>query len=159
MVKIGDNIPDAKLVIGSADGLAAASAADLFAGKKVVLFALPGAFTPTCSAKHVPGFLEHFEAFKAKGIDQLICLSVNDGFVMAAWAKDQGTGGKITMVGDGNIEFTKAMGLEIDASRGGMGVRSRRYGLYAEDGVIKVLNVEEPGQFEVSSAEAMLNAI
>lgn len=158
-IKVGDKLPDANFMISTPDDPALTSTGELFAGKKVVMFGLPGAFTPTCSAKHVPGFLEHAGEFKAKGIDELVCLSVNDVFVMAAWAKDQVVDGKITMLADGNGEFTNALGLDVDASRGGMGMRSRRYGLMAEDGVVKVLSVEEPGAFEVSTAEAMLAAI
>jgi len=158
-ISVGDKLPDVKLMIGGAEGPAPTTSGELFGGKKVVMFALPGAFTPTCSAKHVPGFVENYEAFKAKGVDELVCVSVNDAFVMAAWGKDQKAGDKVTMIGDGNGDFSKAVGLDFDGSGFGMGTRSQRYALYAEDGVVKVLNVEEPGAFEVSSAQAMLAAI
>lgn len=158
-IAVGDKLPDVKLMIGGATGPAPTTSGELFAGKKVVMFALPGAFTPTCSAKHVPGFVDHYDQFKAKGIDELVCVSVNDAFVMAAWGKDQNAGDKVTMIGDGNGDFSKAVGLDFDGSGFGMGTRSQRYALYAEDGVVKVLNVEEPGAFDVSSAEAMLAAL
>jgi glutaredoxin/glutathione-dependent peroxiredoxin len=131
----------------------------MFAGKKVVMFALPGAFTPTCSAKHLPGFVQHAAELKKKGIDAVACLSVNDAFVMGAWGEAQGAGGKVMMLADGNGDFTKALGLEMDASKYGMGTRSQRYSMLVENGVVKQLNIEEPGAFSVSSAEHMLKML
>jgi peroxiredoxin len=130
---------------------------DLFSGKKVVLFALPGAFTPTCSAKHLPGFIQHAEALKQKGVDTIACLSVNDAFVMGAWGDQQGSGDKVLMLADGNGDFTRALGLEMDATKFGMGQRSQRYSMVVENGVVKQLNVEAPGSFSVSSAEHALS--
>jgi glutaredoxin/glutathione-dependent peroxiredoxin len=158
-IKVGDKIPSVKLRHMNADGMQEAQADALFAGKKVVLFALPGAFTPTCSAKHVPGFVAHFDELKAKGVDLVACLSVNDAFVMRAWGKDQNVGDKVMMLADGNGEFTKAVGLEMDGSGYGLGKRSQRYAMVIDDGVVKALNVEQPGAFEVSSAEAVLKAL
>ena len=155
-IKVGDKLPEANLMIATADGPQAATTAGIFAGKRVALFALPGAFTPTCSAKHVPGFKAHAAELKAKGVDVIACLSVNDAFVMKAWAKDQGVDGEMIMLADGNGEFTKAVGLELDGSRFGMGARSLRYSLVAKDGVVEQLNVEEGGEFKVSSAEYLL---
>jgi glutaredoxin/glutathione-dependent peroxiredoxin len=131
----------------------------LFKGKKVVLFAVPGAFTPTCSAKHVPGFVQNDAALKAKGVDAVACLSVNDAFVMGAWGKDQKSDGKVVMLADGNGDFTRAVGLELDATANGLGKRSKRYAMVVENGVVKTLNVEAPGAFEVSSAEAILKTL
>jgi len=128
----------------------------LFKGKKVALFALPGAFTPTCSAKHLPGYIQQYDALKAKGIDTIVCLSVNDAFVMGAWGTQQGAGDKVMMLADGNGDFTRAVGLEMDGSKFGMGKRSQRYSMIVEDGVVKGLNVEAPGAFEVSSADHMM---
>ena len=125
-------------------------------GKKVVVFGLPGAYTPTCSAKHVPGYVANLDALKARGIDEIWCVSVNDGYVMAAWGREQDAIGKIRMLGDGNAELTKKLGLENDSTKSGMGIRSRRFSLLVEDGVVKQVNVEQPGKFEVSNAETML---
>jgi glutaredoxin/glutathione-dependent peroxiredoxin len=158
-IKVGDKIPDAKLTQMTADGPAPISTSDIFKGKKVVLFAVPGAFTPTCSAKHLPGFVGKADAIKAKGVDTIACVSVNDVFVMNAWGKDQHADGKVMMLADGNGEFTKAMGLELDGKGFGMGTRSQRYSLIAEDGVVKTLNVEKPGAFEASSAETALSQL
>jgi peroxiredoxin len=132
--------------------------ASLFAGKTVALFALPGAFTPTCSAKHVPGFVQNYDALKAKGVDTIACVSVNDAFVMGAWGKDQGSDGKVRMLADGNGDFTRAIGLEMDGTKFGMGWRSKRYSMVVKDGVVMSLNLEEPGAFEVSSAEYLLSS-
>jgi len=129
---------------------------EIFKGKKIVLFAVPGAFTPTCSAKHVPGFVSEFDKIKAKGVDTVACISVNDAFVMGAWGKDQKAGEKVMMLGDGNGEFTQAMGLSMDGSKFGLGTRSQRYAMIVQDGVIKDLFVEKPGAFEVSAAENVL---
>lgn len=155
-IKVGDRLPSATLFEMTADGPQTRSVDELTRGRRVVIFAVPGAFTPTCSARHVPGFLEQYAQYKAKGIDEIVCLSVNDPHVMGAWGKSQGTDGKIRMLGDGNAEFTRAMGLEVDQSSQGRGVRSQRYSLYAEDGVVRLLNVEQPGKFEVSDAGTML---
>lgn len=159
MIKVGDAIPEATLVAATPDGPKEMTTAALFGGRKVVLFAVPGAFTPTCSAKHMPGFLNNIDALKAKGVDQIACVAVNDPFVMNAWAKDQEVGDRVLMLSDGMAAFTKALGLELDLSARGLGVRSSRYAMVVEDGVVTLLNVEEPGGFEVSSAEAVLEAL
>ena len=156
-ISVGDKLPDIKLVKATAEGPQPVQSADYFAGKKVALFALPGAFTPTCSAKHVPGYVNNYDALKAKGVDAIACVSVNDAFVMGAWGKDQNAGGKVHMLADGNGDFTRALGLEFDASKFGMGKRSQRYSMVVDNGVVKAVNVEQPGAFEVSSAEYMLN--
>jgi glutaredoxin/glutathione-dependent peroxiredoxin len=158
-IKIGDKIPSATLMQMQEGGPRPVQTDELFAGKKVVMFALPGAFTPTCSAKHLPGFVQHAEDLRKKGIDAVACLSVNDAFVMGAWGEAQGTGGKVMMLADGNGDFTKALGLEMDASKYGMGTRSQRYSMLVENGVVKQLNIEEPGAFSVSSAEHMLKQL
>ena len=158
-IKVGDKVPSATLREMTADGPKPVSTDDLFAGKKVALFALPGAFTPTCSAKHVPGFVQNSAALKEKGIDTIACVSVNDAFVMGAWSKDQGAGDKVRMLADGNGEFTRAVGLVMDGSKFGMGERSQRYSMVVDNGVVKTLNVEQPGAFEVSSAEHMLGQL
>jgi glutaredoxin/glutathione-dependent peroxiredoxin len=155
-IKVGDTLPQVNLMTTTADGIAPTTTNDIFKGKRVGLFAVPGAFTPTCSAKHMPGFKAHADELKAKGLDAIACVSVNDAFVMKAWAKDQGVDGEIIMLADGNGEFTKALGLELDGSRFGMGGRSLRYSLVAKDGVVEQLNVEEGGEFKVSSAEYLL---
>ncbi len=153
-IQVGDNIPQATLNMLK-DGVQAVNTAELFGGKKVLLFAVPGAFTPTCSAKHLPGYAEHFNDFAARGIS-VACLSVNDAFVMDAWAKSQGVPEGIHMLADGNGAFTQALGLELDATAFGMGLRAKRFALYAEDGVVKQLHVEAPGEFKVSAAEYVL---
>ena len=155
-IKVGDKLPSATFMTFTAEGPAPLTSDDLFKGKRVALFALPGAFTPTCSAKHLPGFKEKADELKAKGVDTIACLSVNDVFVMKAWAKDQGVGDEIVMLADGNGDFTRAVGLELDGSKFGMGSRSQRYSLIAKDGVVEQLNVEEGGEFRVSSAEYLL---
>jgi peroxiredoxin len=132
---------------------------DLTKGKKIVIFGVPGAFTPTCSAKHVPSYVAHHDALKAKGVDDIICISVNDAFVMGAWAKDQKTGGKVRMMGDGSCVYTKALGLELDLVARGMGVRCQRFSALIDNGVVKTLNVEAPGKYEVSGAETMLSQL
>jgi peroxiredoxin len=159
MIKVGDRIPSVKLKHMTADGPKDLTTDELFKGKKVVLFALPGAFTPTCSAKHLPGFVTKAGEIKGKGVDTIACLSVNDAFVMNAWGKDQKVGDKVLMLADGNGDFTRAVGLEMDGTGYGMGKRSRRYAMVVQDGVVKTLNVENPGAFEVSSAEAVLKAL
>ena len=158
-IKVGDRIPSASLKHMTADGMQTITTDQLFKGKKVVLFALPGAFTPTCSAKHLPGFVQNAETIKAKGIDTIACLSVNDAFVMNAWGKDQKVGDKVMMLADGNADFSKAVGLTMDGTGYGMGTRAQRYAMVVQDGVVKALNVEAPGAFEVSSAESILKAI
>ncbi|RMD65290.1 MAG: peroxiredoxin [Alphaproteobacteria bacterium] len=158
-IQVGERIPEATVYHMTKDGPAPLSTSDIFKGKKVVLFALPGAFTPTCSAKHLPGFVEHADEIKAKGVDTIACLSVNDAFVMDAWAKDQNVGDKVLMLADGSAELTRKMGLELDLTARGFGVRSDRYAMIVEDGVVTLLNREAPGAFEVSSAEAILKAL
>jgi glutaredoxin/glutathione-dependent peroxiredoxin len=158
-IKVGDTVPSVKLKQMTAEGVKEVSTDDFFKGKKVVLFAVPGAFTPTCSAKHVPGFVQNDAALKAKGVDAVACLSVNDAFVMGAWGKDQKSDGKVVMLADGNGDFTRAVGLELDATANGLGKRSKRYAMVVENGVVKTLNVEAPGAFEVSSAEAILKTL
>ena len=155
-IKVGDKLPAATFSAGTPEGPRPMSTDDIFAGKKVALFAVPGAFTPTCSAKHLPGFKEHVADFKAKGVDAIACVSVNDAFVMKAWGESQSVGDDILMLGDGNGDFTKAIGLEMDGSKFGMGQRSQRYSMIVEDGVVKELNVEAPGEFKVSAADYML---
>lgn len=158
-IKVGDRIPSVTVYQMSESGPAPISTNDIFKGRKVVLFALPGAFTPTCSAKHLPGFVNKASEFKAKGVDTIACLSVNDAFVMGAWAKDQKVGDKVLMLADGSGELTKALGLELDLVSRGLGVRSDRYAMIVEDGVVKRLDREAPGAFEVSSAEKVLQAL
>jgi glutaredoxin/glutathione-dependent peroxiredoxin len=157
-IKVGDKIPSATLMEMQDGKPAPVKTDDFFAGKTVALFALPGAFTPTCSAKHVPGFVNNHDALKAKGVDEIACVSVNDAFVMGAWGKDQQAGDKVHMLADGNGDFTRAVGLEMDGTRFGMGKRSQRYSMIVDDGVVKSINVEEPGAFDVSSAEFLLNS-
>ncbi|TMH31160.1 MAG: peroxiredoxin [Betaproteobacteria bacterium] len=132
---------------------------DLTRGKKVVLFGLPGAFTPTCSAKHVPSYLANYDKLKARGVDEIICMSVNDAFVMGAWAKDQKTEGKVRMMGDGSGSYTKALGLEFDLTPRGLGVRCQRFSALIDNGIVKTLNIEAPGKYEVSDAETMLKQL
>jgi peroxiredoxin (alkyl hydroperoxide reductase subunit C) len=156
MIKPGDTLPSQKLMVATADGPREVSTDDLFRGKRVVLFAVPGAFTPTCSARHLPGFVEQAAAFKDKGIDSIICLAVNDAFVMGAWATAQNVGPDITMLADGSGAFTKALGLELDLVARGLGVRSQRFALIADDMKVTYLAVEKPGDFDVSRAEAVL---
>ncbi len=158
-IKAGTKIPAASLKTMSAEGMQTITTDDLFKGKKVVLFALPGAFTPTCSAKHLPSFVQLADKIRAKGVDTIACLSVNDAFVMDAWGKNQKVGDKVTMLADGNGDFTKAVGLTMDGTGYGMGVRSQRYAMVVDNGVVKTLNVEAPGAYEVSSAEAILKAL
>jgi len=155
-INVGDKIPSATLMTFGAEGPKPVNTDELFAGKTVGLFAVPGAFTPTCSAKHLPGFKDHAADLKAKGVDVIACVSVNDVFVMKAWGENQGVGDAVLMLADGNGAFTKAVGLELDASGFGMGARSQRYSLVAKDGVVTHVNVESGGEFKVSSAEYML---
>jgi len=158
-IKVGDKLPSAILMEMKGGTPQPVKTEDFFGGKKVAVFALPGAFTPTCSAKHLPGFIQQADALKAKGIDAIACISVNDAFVMGAWGDQQGANGKVVMLADGNGDFTRALGLEMDASKFGMGKRSQRFSFVADNGVVKQLNVEEPGAFAVSSAEHMLKQL
>jgi peroxiredoxin len=155
-IKVGDRIPSATFMTFGDGGPGPITSDEVFAGKKVALFAVPGAFTPTCSAKHLPGFKTHSADLKAKGVDRIACVSVNDVFVMKAWGDNQGVGDDVLMLADGNGDFTKSLGLELDAGRFGMGQRSQRYSMIVDDGVVKELNVEQGGEFKVSSAEYML---
>ena len=157
-IQVGERLPDVPLTIATANGPEATSSSDYFAGKKVALFAVPGAYTPTCSARHLPSFVEKAEDLKAKGIDEIACTSVNDAFVMGAWNQAQGSE-DITMIADGNGLFAQAVGLEMDASKFGMGKRSQRYSMVVNDGVVEQLNVEEPGDYRVSGAEYMLEQL
>ncbi len=158
-IKVGDRIPSAKLVQVGPDGGREVTTEEVFGGKTVVLFGVPGAFTPTCSIKHLPGFLEHLDALKAKGVDTVACLAVNDQFVMEAWAKSQNALDKIMFLADGSGLFTKALGLEFDLTARGLGIRAQRFAMIVKDGVVTYLGVEEPGGFEVSKAEAVLAAL
>jgi peroxiredoxin (alkyl hydroperoxide reductase subunit C) len=159
MIKKGDKIPAMKLMAATAEGPREVDTGELFGIGKVVMFAVPGAFTPTCSAKHLPGFVEHLADLKAKGVTQVVCMAVNDAFVMGAWAKDQKVGDGIVMLADGSAAFTKALGLELDLVGRGLGVRSQRFALVTQDGVVTHLAVEEAGGFDVSRAEAVLEAL
>ena len=156
-IKVGDKVPSVKLKTMTAEGMSEVTSDELFGGKKVVLFALPGAFTPTCSAQHLPGFVSKSGDIKGKGVDTVACLSVNDAFVMDAWGKNQNVDDKVMMLADGNAEFTKAVGLEMDGTGFGMGLRSQRYAMVVDDGTVSELYVEQPGAFEVSSAENVLS--
>jgi glutaredoxin/glutathione-dependent peroxiredoxin len=158
-VKVGDRVPSATLRYVTPEGVQAVSSDDFFKGKKVALFAVPGAYTRTCSERHLPSYVTQYDELKKKGVDTVACIAVNDQFVMNAWGKERGAEGKIVMLGDGSGDFAHAMGLELDRVKEGMGMRSQRYSMLVDDGVVKALNVEEPGQFEVSSAEAMLKAL
>ena len=158
-LKAGDTLPDVTFMTMTADGPQPMSTDDVFAGKRVALFAVPGAYTPTCSAKHLPGFIEKASELQAKGVDRIACTSVNDVFVMGAWGKDQGAGDAVLMLADGNGDFASALGLEMDGSAFGMGKRSQRYALVVNDKVIEHIFVDEPGNFEVSSAEHVLKAL
>jgi len=158
-ISVGDKLPDAQFGFIGPDGPARISTSELTGGKKVVLFALPGAFTPTCSAKHVPGYLQNVQALRDKGVDTIACLSVNDAFVMGAWARDQGTGDDVMMLADGNGSFAQAVGLDMDGSAFGMGLRSQRYAMVVDDGVVTGLFVEAPGEFKVSAAEHVLASL
>lgn len=158
-IKTGDKLPEATFMTMGEDGPEPITSADLFGGKRVALFAVPGAFTPTCSAKHLPGFKEHAAEFKAKGVDQIACVSVNDVFVMNAWGKDQGVSDEMIMLADGNGDFTKAIDLELDGSGFGMGSRSQRYAMIVNNGTVESLHVEGPGEFKVSAADYVLEKL
>ncbi len=159
MIKVGDSLPSATFNMMTAEGPKPRTTEEVFGGKKVVLFALPGAFTPTCSNNHVPGFRDNADALKAKGVDSIVVTSVNDAFVMGAWQKAQSCEGKIDFLADGSAKFAKALGLELDLTERGMGVRSRRYSMLVEDGVVKTLNIEEGPGAEASGATTMLGQV
>ncbi len=158
-ISVGDAIPNVKVMLATGEGPQAAETGALFGGGKIALFSVPGAFTPTCSAKHLPGFVEQADALKAKGVDKIVCMSVNDAFVMNAWAKDQNAGDKVEMLADGNGDFARALGLTMDGKGFGLGERSQRFSAVIENGVVKNLNIEEPGAYDVSSAEYMLGQL
>ena len=158
-INVGDRIPSATLIKMTENGPQPVSTDELFGGRTVALFSVPGAFTPTCSAKHLPGFIEHADDIRARGIDEIVCVSVNDAFVMGAWGKQAQSEGKVTMLADGNGDFVKALGLTMDASKFGMGTRGQRFSMLVRDGKVEQLNVEEPGAFKVSSAEHMLQQL
>ena len=155
-ISVGDKMPAGSFSVMTADGPGKLSTDELFAGKKVVLFSVPGAFTPTCSMKHLPGFVEHADALKANGVDTIACMAVNDVFVMNAWGKDQKVGDKVLMLADGNAEYSKALGLDLDASGFGMGTRGQRFSIIVDDGVATHVNIEGPGEFSVSNAQTAL---
>ena len=162
-IKVGDKLPEGQLsefieveTAGCSLGPNTFNVSDLVNGKKIAIFGLPGAYTPTCSAKHVPGYVQHYDALKAKGIDEVWCLSVNDAFVMGAWGRDQKATGKVRMMADGSADYTRKLGLELDLTARGMGMRCQRFSMLVQDGVVKTLNIEGPGKFEVSDAETML---
>ena len=159
MIKVGDRLPEVTFMAGTADGPKPMTTDEVFKGKTVALFAVPGAFTPTCSAKHLPSFKDKSADLKAKGVDAIACTAVNDAFVMAAWAKDQSVTGDILMLADGSAAFAKAVGLDMDLGPRGMGPRSQRYSMLVKDGVVQELNVEQAGEYKVSSAEHMLGQL
>ena len=156
-ISVGDRLPSTTFVKATQAGPEQVASDDFFKGRKVALFSVPGAFTPTCSAKHLPGYVEKADELKARGIDEIACTAVNDAFVMGAWSKAGGADGKVTMLADGNGNFAKAIGLEMDGSAYGLGTRGQRYSMIVDDGVVEQLNVEAPGEFKVSSAEHMLD--
>jgi len=158
-INVGDKMPKGQFTRMGANGPEPVSTDDLFGGKKVVLFSVPGAFTPTCSAKHLPSFINQFDQLKAKGVDTIACMAVNDVFVMKAWGESSKASGKVEMLADGNGDYARALGLELDASKFGMGTRGKRFSVIVQDGVVKSLNVEPPGEFGVSSAEAALKQL
>ena len=158
-IEIGDKLPEATLTVATSDGPQARTTDEIFAGKKVVLFAVPGAFTPLCSARHLPGYIQSAKEIKARGVDTIVCLAVNDAFVMGAWGEAQNAGEQVLRAADGSAEFTKALGLDFDASQFGMGVRAQRFAAIIDDGVVTTLNVEAPMKFEVSDAETILAAL
>jgi peroxiredoxin len=158
-INVGDTMPKGQFTRMGTNGPEPVSTDDLFRGKTVVLFSVPGAFTPTCDAKHLPGYVENAAKFKAKGVDTIACMAVNDVFVMKAWGEASKAAGKVEMLADGNGDYARALGLELDASKFGMGKRSKRFSMIVQDGVVKALNVEPPGEFGVSSAEAALKQL
>ena len=159
-ISVGDKIPSVTVKQLTPEGVKEVTTDEIFGGKKVVLFAVPGAFTPACSQRHLPGFVERAADIKAKGIDEIACVAVNDAFVMGAWGREQKTEGKVRMLADGSGDLVRALGLELDLSKGGLGIRSQRYSMMVDNGVVKSLNIEkQPGQVDVSGAEAMLRAL
>ena len=158
-ISVGDRVPSATLMTMTETGPAPVQTDEFFAGRTVALFSVPGAFTPTCSAKHLPGFIDHAAEIRAKGVDEIACIAVNDAFVMGAWGKSAGADGKVTMLADGNGDFAAALGLTMDGSKFGMGRRGQRFSVLVKDGVVDRLNIEEPGAFRVSSAEHMLEQL
>jgi peroxiredoxin len=158
-ISVGDSLPAATLVRMTENGPEKVETKDFFAGRRIALFSVPGAFTPTCSAKHLPGFIDKADALKAKGIDEVVGTAVNDAFVMGAWGKSAGAEGKVTLLADGNADFVKALGLEMDGSAYGMGTRGKRFAMIVNDGKVEKLFVEAPGEFRVSSAEHMLTEL
>ena len=158
-IQVGDKVPSVTLYEMGEDGPVAVNTDEFFAGRKIALFALPGAFTPTCSAQHVPGFVNNADEIKGKGVDAIACLATNDAFVMGAWGKEQAVGDKVKMLADGSGDFTRAAGFEFDLSERGLGVRSRRYAMIVEDGTITTLNMEDGGGLTISSAESILEAL
>jgi peroxiredoxin len=158
-IKVGDTLPASGFVKASAEGPQPVSGEDFFKGRRVAIFSVPGAFTPTCSAKHLPGFVDQAEALKAKGIDEIACTAVNDAFVMGAWGQSASAGDKVTMLADGNGDFVKSVGLEMDGSKFGMGQRGQRFSMVVNDGVVEQLHVEAPGEFRVSSADYLIEQL
>ncbi len=158
-INVGDKIPEGALGHKTAEGISPLSTDELFGGKKVVLFSVPGAFTPTCSAKHLPGFVQQADAIKAKGVDTIACMAVNDPFVMEAWGKDQHVGDKVLMLADGSAKFAKALGLELDLNEMGLGTRSQRFAMVVEDGTVTELMIDPAGEFDASSAESVLEKL
>lgn len=158
-IQVGDKLPSVNLQYKKGDNVETINSDELFSNKKVLLFALPGAFTPTCSASHLPGYVVHADQLFARGVDRIICLSVNDAHVMDAWGKQNNTEDNIMMIADGNADFSKAVGLEVDRTVAGMGIRSQRYAMLVKDGVVESLNLEEPGEFKISDAETLLNSL
>ena len=158
-IEVGDRIPEATLMKATADGPQPVETKAFFAGRKVALFSVPGAFTPTCSVRHLPGFVERADDLESKGVDEVACVAVNDAFVLQAWKEQAGAEGKVTMLSDGNGEFAEALGLTMDASKYGMGRRGQRWSAIVEDGVVRQLNIEEPGAFSVSSADHLIGQL
>ncbi len=158
-INTGDTVPAATVFTMTADGPSALSTDDIFKGKKVAVFGLPGAFTPTCSAQHLPGFVQNADAIKAKGVDSIVCMAVNDAFVMGAWGENQNVGDKVMMVGDGDAEFAKAAGLELDLNGRGLGLRCQRFSMIVDDGVVQSLSIDPAGTFEATSAEKILEQL
>ena len=158
-IKVGDKLPEVTLIKATDHGPDAVDSTSFFAGRKVALFSVPGAFTPTCSAKHLPGYIDKLDELKAKGVDEVACTAVNDAFVLGAWSKSNAADGKVTMLADGNGDFAKAVDLTMDGSKFGLGLRGQRYSMLVEDGVVTQLNVEAPGEFKVSSAEHLLEQL
>jgi peroxiredoxin len=158
-IKAGDKVPSATLKVMTGDGPSNVTTEELFGSGKVVMFSVPGAFTPTCSAKHLPGFVDHAAGILGKGVDRIVCIAVNDVFVMNAWGKSAGVEGKVVMAADGNGDFTRSLGLELDATGFGMGKRGQRFAMISKNGVVQAVNVEAPGEFKVSSAEYVLGQL